>query len=720
MIGRASRGISVLLFALAVQACETNLFYPGPFTLVSPSDAQVDVSLSPVLTWTASTHAVTYELQIATDPDFKIMIRSDPGVTTTSEFVGGLAPSTTYYWRVFARNATGTTPATNGPFSFKTVPPLPGHFSMTTPAPGETDVSLLPTFSWTVSSDAATYSLQVATDAAFNSIVIDESGLVATSWTPSVPLAVSTTYYWKVGAFNVVGGEVATPFPRAFTTLPAAPGSFSLLSPSNGAGNVPRSPMLSWSASGGAGSYTVQVSTSAAFGTFVINQSGIVATSFSPGALLAPSTTYYWRVDAVNAWGSTSAGGAPYSFTTVPKPSISIAGGPLTFSASASGPNPSSQTLALTNPSGSSAALNWTIESDQPWLQFGPGAGSTTTETETLTVSAILTQAEAWTTSLSSTNAPSGQEDGCAVWTGKEMIVWGGHGPIGTMVNTGARYDPAADAWTGTTSLVGAPSPRWGHSAVWTGKEMIVWGGSPGGAGLYADGYRYDPATNVWSGPISTLGAPSPRRVHSAVWTGTEMIVWGGLAASGAVDTGARYNPATDTWSPVTMTGAPAPKSYHAAVWTGTEMIVFGGDNNLGLRYSPGTDTWSSPTSTVGAPVRNNACVVWTGTEMIVWSGHDGVTEPNTGVRYHAPSDTWQAMTTTNAPVGRRSGVAVWTGLEMIIWGGYDGAGFNNTGRRYVPPITLTPGAYTGTLTITDPEASNSPQTVGVTFNVGP
>jgi hypothetical protein len=124
--------------------------------------------------------------------------------------------------------------------------------------------------------------------------------------------------------------------------------------------------------------------------------------------------------------------------------------------------------------------------------------------------------------------------------------------------------------------------------------------------------------------------------------------------------------------------------------------------------------------STVGAPLRNNACTVWTGTEMIVWSGHDGTTEPNTGARYHAASDTWQAMTTTNAPVGRRSGAAVWTGLEMIIWGGYDGTGFNNTGKRYVPPIALTPGTYTATLTITDPDASNSPQGVGVTLNVGP
>src|SRR6185503_16667019 len=141
-----------------------------------------------------------------------------------------------------------------------------------------------------------------------------------------------------------------------------------------------------------------------------------------------------------------------------------------------------------------------------------------------------------------------------------------------------------------------------------------------------------------------------------------------------------------------------------SAVWTGSEMIVWGGDNNLGKRYHPATDTWGTATSTVGAPVRNNPCVVWTGAEMIVWSGFDGSTQPDTGVRYHAATDTWQDMTTANAPVGRRSGVAVWTGLEMIIWGGFDGAGFNNTGKRYMPPVGLGPGSYLGTLTIADPD----------------
>ena len=59
-------------------------------------------------------------------------------------------------------------------------------------------------------------------------------------------------------------------------------------------------------------------------------------------------------------------------------------------------------------------------------------------------------------------------------------------------------------------------------------------------------GGRFDPVSETWS-PISTVNAPSPRFYHDGVWTGTEMIVWGGYDGSG-LDTGGRYDPATDSW----------------------------------------------------------------------------------------------------------------------------------------------------------------------------
>jgi hypothetical protein len=128
------------------------------------------------------------------------------------------------------------------------------------------------------------------------------------------------------------------------------------------------------------------------------------------------------------------------------------------------------------------------------------------------------------------------------------------------------------DSWT-ATSTTNAPAARELHTAVWTGSEMIVWGGC-----CYMNtGGRYNPSTDSWTA-TSTTNAPTARLFHTAVWTGSEMIVWGGDRTSGPVNTGGRYNPSTDSWTSTSTTNAPTARLFHTAVWTGSEMIVWGGN----------------------------------------------------------------------------------------------------------------------------------------------
>jgi N-acetylneuraminic acid mutarotase len=113
-------------------------------------------------------------------------------------------------------------------------------------------------------------------------------------------------------------------------------------------------------------------------------------------------------------------------------------------------------------------------------------------------------------------------------------------------LNTGARYNPTTDTWT-TISTINAPSGRAGHTAIWTGSEMIIWGGQTAFGDNYTDtGARYDPATDSWT-TVTTNNAPSVRAGHFFVWTGTEMIIWRGNGSSGTTNTGARYDPMTDS-----------------------------------------------------------------------------------------------------------------------------------------------------------------------------
>ena len=186
------------------------------------------------------------------------------------------------------------------------------------------------------------------------------------------------------------------------------------------------------------------------------------------------------------------------------------------------------------------------------------------------------------------------------------MIVWGGVGVGGFIVNTGGRYNPGTDIWT-ATNTTNAPAGRSGHTAVWSGSEMIVWGGTVDVSGTFLNtGGRYNPSTDSWTA-TSTTNAPAGRWTHTAVWTGSEMIVWGGAVGNIPVlNTGGRYNPGTDSWTATSTTGAPAARDFHTAVWTGSEMIVWGGDVagstvlNTGGRYNPSTDGWTAPAPSSG------------------------------------------------------------------------------------------------------------------------
>src|SRR4029079_17880968 len=63
---------------------------------------------------------------------------------------------------------------------------------------------------------------------------------------------------------------------------------------------------------------------------------------------------------------------------------------------------------------------------------------------------------------------------------GSSHMLSQGRSPFGfifNFLNTGGRYNPNADSWT-PTSTTNAPDRRAGHTVVWTGSEMIVWGGA--------------------------------------------------------------------------------------------------------------------------------------------------------------------------------------------------------------------------------------------------
>jgi hypothetical protein len=283
------------------------------------------------------------------------------------------------------------------------------------------------------------------------------------------------------------------------------------------------------------------------------------------------------------------------------------------------------------------------------------------------------------------------QNNEIAVWTGTEMLVFG---------LTNGAYNPATNTWR-PIARYGGPV---GAVSVWTGHQVIVWGGGCCG-GATAAGGAYTPATNTWQPlPPSPLSA----RYTTGVWTGTEVIIAGGrhptvtasgsthIAGDSTMADAAAYNPATRTWR--RLPPMPQPRSAATAVWDGTEALFIAGTlanghapTASGVAYNPATNQWRRlPRMEFG---RSRFAAVWTGHQVLVWGGLTGryssQTVPPHGVAYSPAANRWPAL--PPAPLrGRANPLAVWTGTQMIVWGGqFEGkltSTFAHDGAAYQPP----------------------------------
>jgi N-acetylneuraminic acid mutarotase len=193
------------------------------------------------------------------------------------------------------------------------------------------------------------------------------------------------------------------------------------------------------------------------------------------------------------------------------------------------------------------------------------------------------------------------------IWTGAELVVLqGGRDSSGIARGAGGRWNPQTNAWTGIATA-GVPGSLGLSQVVWTGDRVLVWRYASTDA-LVA--VSYDPGRDQWA-PISEENGLGRRGLPSAVWTGMEMIIWGGArfqprAGTQRFGDGAAYTPATDTWRRVPSFGF---RSAHTAVWTGSEMIVFGGETSqiptrgpsellsAGGRYAPPCSLYEVSTS---------------------------------------------------------------------------------------------------------------------------
>jgi hypothetical protein len=292
---------------------------PAPPTNPNPNIGAVNQPLNLVLSWTNGGGATSYDVYFGTDqtPDAGEFLGN---LTSINYDLGNLAYNTKYFWRIDAKNETGTTTGAVWYFTTKQLQP-PDQAINPIPNNGASNQSIYVNPGWSDGGGATSFDVYFGTDSS-----PDESefkgNLTSSSFDPGT-LIFNTTYYWRIDSKNSAGTTAGVVW--QFITQVEPPIQAIDPSPTIGATNQSIDIDLSWINGGGATSYVVFLGTdpSPDDGEFLGNT---FTASYDPGTL-AYNTIYYWRIDAENEAGTTT--GTVWHFTTKELTSPSQATDPL-------------------------------------------------------------------------------------------------------------------------------------------------------------------------------------------------------------------------------------------------------------------------------------------------------------------------------------------------------------------------------------------------------
>jgi len=273
----------------------------------------------------------SYSFEYTTDSTFATGVTADTLVGDTTKILAGLNNSTKYFWRVKAKNQTGWS-AYSSVWSFTTVIASPGAPVLISPLNNSTGEPLSLNLVWSKTLTTTHYHLQLSTDPAFGSFVINDTTLIDTTKALN-GLNNLTNYYWRVRSYNLSGWS-AFSNARTFRTIGTA-SQVVLSAPSNDAVNLPLAFSFNWfksfdltnrSTNNGqlttinsvlaVSKYWFEYGTDSTFALVLGRDSSLIDTVKALSGLNY-ITKYYWRVKAKNqiGWGTFS---ETWNFTTAP------------------------------------------------------------------------------------------------------------------------------------------------------------------------------------------------------------------------------------------------------------------------------------------------------------------------------------------------------------------------------------------------------------------
>jgi hypothetical protein len=214
-------------------------------------------------------------------------------------------------------------------------------------------------------------------------------------------------------------------------------------------------------------------------------------------------------------------------------------------------------------------------------------------------------------------DGPSGVYSfGQSTLLGDDYVVWGSASQL-------CRYSLTHSVWTceAMQEIVDGPPGGWplNNGSTWMGNAFVSWGGVDSD-GEFATGWRLDIESRAWT-PVSMVGAPEARMVPLLRWLDDRLLVAGGVRRDGTVlDSGGFYDPATDTWTPMSPTSGLSNSS--AVVRAGDRVIFWNHESAIGGVWDFETATWTPVCTTNAMPEGNSkASATWTGSSLVVLGG---------------------------------------------------------------------------------------------------
>jgi hypothetical protein len=297
----------------------------NPPVLDSPDDEASHLPTHyTTLAWQTLQGALSYQWQIATNPDFLAPLDKFEGLSTVPNIrLPALDTQTTYYWRIRIGSPILSPWSETRSFSTATSSEISAPTLIEPKSNSLT--SRQPLFRWSTSEGAEGYELQVSPGDNFTPLVIDKSGdyaCIANLWASDVSLEYDTPCYWRVRAINNLGSSQWSSV-GIFTPKLDTP---KLITPGTGYSSI--TPNFTWNASDGAEGYELLISRNDDFSDLIINNTGNNSchTNAWSGVTLEYKTSYLWKVRAYSGvhfsdWSETGI------FTTKPESSSGSSGG---------------------------------------------------------------------------------------------------------------------------------------------------------------------------------------------------------------------------------------------------------------------------------------------------------------------------------------------------------------------------------------------------------